>query len=272
MIRKLIGGIVVGVVLFVAAKVLGFPSIFQYMFFAYAMLGMLVYMLLDAPSMKPVTGVKAIISLVVFYLVLSVFYIGGASLLPQYDPEDERGKIKKILDPKRIQYEQGKTEALLARVKALDEKAAALQDRLKNLGKDVVQEGAAAAAGGEAPKAAGGSTGGATATGADLERLGFEQWQLQECYNCHKLRGEGGKKRGPELDNIGSLLSADEIKLKILDPQSYMAEGFEKEFEKKKMPDKYKELMEEKDVDVLSAWLATMKNTSVNTPKPIKKK
>ena len=36
-------------------------------------------------------------------------------------------------------------------------------------------------------------------------KLGEEQWQLQECYNCHKLKGEGGKKRGPELDNIGSL-------------------------------------------------------------------
>ncbi len=269
MIRKLIGGIVIGVVLFIAAKVLGFPSIFQYMFFGYAMLGMLVYMLLDAPPMKPVTGVKAVISLVVFYLILAAFYIGGASSLPQYDPEDERGKIKKILDPKRAQYEAGKTEVLLARVKALDEKAAALQDRLKNLGKDVVQEGAGAVVG-EAPKAAGG--GGATATGADLERLGFEQWQLQECYNCHKLKGEGGKKRGPELDNLGSFLNAEEIKRKILDPQSYMAEGFDVEYEKKKMPDKYKELMEEKDVDVLAAWLATMKNTSVNTPKPIKKK
>ena len=145
MIRKVIGGIVVGVVLFVAAKILGFPEIFQYMFFAYAMLGMLVYMLLDAPSVKPISGGKAIVVLIVFYLVLSVFYIGGASLLPQYDPEDEKGKIEKILAPKRKLTEQGKTEDLIAKVKALDEKAAALQERIKNLGKDVIQEGAAAA-------------------------------------------------------------------------------------------------------------------------------
>jgi hypothetical protein len=38
------------------------------------------------------------------------------------------------------------------------------------------------------------------------------------------------------------------------------------------MPDKYKELMEEKDIDALIAFLATLKNPSVNTPKPIKKK
>lgn len=269
MIRKLIGGIVVGVVLFVATKVLGFPTIFQYMFFGYAMLGMLVFMMLDRQPMKPIGGMAAVAALVVFYVVLGALYIGGASVLPQYDPEDEKGKIQKILEPKKKLYDAGKTDVLLARVKALDEKAAALQDRLKNLGKDVVQEGAgAAAAGGDAPKAAGGST----ATGADLERLGFEQWQLQECYNCHKLKGEGGKKRGPELDNIGTYLSAEEIKRKITDVKSYMAEGFDAEYEKGKMPDKYRELMEEKDVEVLAMWLSTMKNTSVNTPKPIKKK
>ena len=267
MIRKLIGGIVVGVVLFVAAKVLGFPSIFQYMFFAYAMLGMLVFMLLDAPSMKPMAGTKAVVALVVFYLVLSVFYIGGASLLPQYDPEDEKGKIDKLLAAKRKRTELGKTEDLIARAKALDEKAKALQDRLQNLGKDVIQEGLPAI---EAETGKSGP-GGPSATGDELERLGFEQWQLQECYNCHKLRGEGGKKRGPELDNIGALMTAAELKEKILDPQSYMAEGFEKDYNKKKMPDKYKDLMEDKDIEVLAAWLATLKNPAVNTPKPIKK-
>jgi hypothetical protein len=51
-----------------------------------------------------------------------------------------------------------------------------------------------------------------------------------------------------------------------------MAEGFEKEYEKGKMPDKYKDLMEETDVVALATWLVTFKNTSVNTPKPIKKK
>ena len=54
--------------------------------------------------------------------------------------------------------------------------------------------------------------------------------------------------------------------------ETWMAEGFEKEYEKGKMPDKYKDLMEEKDVQVLAAWLGTFKNASVNTPKPIKKK
>ena len=74
------------------------------------------------------------------------------------------------------------------------------------------------------------------------------------------------------MDNIGNLLSAEEIAIKILDPKSYKAEGFEKEYEKGKMPDKYKDLMEPKDVQALAGWLASYKNASVNTPKPIKMK
>jgi len=263
-IKKLVVGLIVGAVLWGATKALDFPPVFQMMFFAYALLGTAVFILLDAPSVKPVGGVKALGALVVFYVVLCVVYIAGASLWPQYDPEDEKGKIEKILKPKRAATEQGKAEELIARAKALDEQAKALAARIKALGGD--QAPAAQASGGAgAPPAT-------TAASGDLLKLGEDQWQLQECYNCHKLRGEGGKKRGPELDNIGNLLSADEIKQKILDPKSFMAEGFEKEYEKGKMPDKYKDLMEEKDVVALASWLVTFKNTSVNTPKPIKKK
>ncbi|MEW6245323.1 MAG: cytochrome c [Nitrospirota bacterium] len=268
-IKKLIVGILVGGVLVGVTRALEFPPVFQAMFFAYAMLGAAVFILLDAPSLKPISGTKAVTALVVFYIVISAVYIAGASFLPQYDPEDEKGKIAKILESKRRQTEQGKAEELIARAKVLEEQAKAISERLKSLSKDVPE--VAVGVGPDSVKPTPASIGGAMDAKA-LEQLGFEQWQLQECYNCHKLRGEGGKKRGPELDNIGSYLTAEEIKQKILDPKSWMAEGFEKEYEKGKMPDKYKDLMEEKDVEVLAAWLATMKNPSVNTPKPVKKK
>ncbi|BFU95546.1 MAG: conserved membrane protein of unknown function [Nitrospira sp.] len=264
-IKKLVVGLVVAGALFGITNALDFPSVFQMMFVAYALLGTAVFMLLDAPSLKPLSGVKALAALVGFYIVLCVVYIAGASLWPQYDPEDEKGKIEKILKPKRAATEQGKADELLARAKALDEQAKALSARIKALGGD--QATASQSAGG--PGAPPATTG---AVGGDVLKVGEDQWQLQECYNCHKLRGEGGKKRGPELDNIGSLLTVDEIKQKILDPKSWMADGFEKEFEKGKMPDKYKDLMEEKDVVALATWLGTFKNASVNTPKPIKKK
>jgi hypothetical protein len=272
-LRKGVGGLIIGGVLVAIARAFDFPPVFQVMFFIYAMLGAAVFTLLDAPSIKPISGLKAGVALVVFYVVISGAYIVGASLLPQYDPEDEKGKIEKLLKAKRAATEHGKAEELLARVKALSEKADALMAHLQAAGQGGLEargdrvKGATPGADGAKPGTA--SPGG---TIGDVVALGKEQWNLQECYNCHKLFGEGGKKRGPELDNIGNLLTPEQLKQKILDPQSWMAEGFEKEFEKKKMPDKYKELMEDKEIDALVAFLATLKNPSVNTPKPVKKK
>jgi len=262
-IFKIIIGVAIGAGLWFGTMALDFPPVFRWMFFVYAILGTVVFLALDAPSMKPMSGGKALGSVIIFYIVLCVVYIAGASLLPQYDPEDEKGKIEKILKSKRAATEQGKADELIARAKALDEQAKALAERIKALGGD------------QAPVAQVGGPPGATSSTAadgDILKVGEEQWQLQECYNCHKLKGEGGKKRGPELDNIGNLLSVDDIKLKIVDPKSWMAEGYEKDFEKGKMPDKYKDLMEDKDIVALAVWLGTFKNASVDTPKPIKKK
>ena len=264
-IKKLVIGLIVGGALLGITKALEFPTVFQMMFFAYAILGAAVFILLDAPSLKPMNGVTALGALLVFYVILCVAYIAGASMWPQYDPEDEKGKIDKILAPKRKATEQGKADELIARAKALDEQAKALADRIKALGGDQASAPQGAGGAGAPPSTTG-------ASGGDILKLGEDQWQLQECYNCHKLKGEGGKKRGPELDNIGSFMTVEDIKEKILDPRSWMAEGFEKEYEKKKMPDKYKDLMEEQDVVALASWLVTFKNASVNTPKPIKKK
>jgi hypothetical protein len=262
-LKKGVAGVIIGLILVVLAKVFSFPLVFQVMFFGYAILGALVYMLLDMPSLRPIGGVKAVLALVVFYVIVSTVYIGGASFLPQFDPDDEKGKIEKLLKAKRAATEQGKSEELLARAKALSEKADALMAHLQAVGGQV----ASTSAGADGAKPGAPSIG-----GGDLVALGKEQWELQECYNCHKLFGQGGKKRGPELDNIGSLMKPEELREKVLDPQSWMAEGFEKDYEKKKMPDKYKELMDDKDIGALVAFLSTLKNPSVNTPKPIKKK
>ncbi len=251
-------GVIIGVILVVIAKMTHFPFVFQVMFFMYAMLGALVFILLDAPSMSRLEGPKAAIGLVVFYLILSLVFIGGASGLPQYDPEIEKGKIDKILKRRKAMTEQGKAEVLIARVKALDERAVAIDKKLNTLGADKV----------EVVEEAGGT--GASAAGGDILALGKEQWELQECYNCHKLFGEGGKKRGPILDNIGSLMTAAQLREKILDPKSWMAEGFDKQYKKGKMPDKYKDLMFDEEIDALVAFLASLKDTSVETPKPIK--
>ena len=258
-IKKGVVGVILGIVLVAVAKATHFPLVFQIMFFIYAMLGAAVFILLDAPSLNRLEGIKAIIGLVLFYLVLSGVYIGGASGLPQYDPEVEKGKIEKILKARRARTQQGKAEELIARAKALNERAVSIEQQLRALGGgvQVVEEAATPVS---------------SAAAGDLVALGQEQWELQECYNCHKLFGKGGKKRGPELDNIGNLMTPEALRQKILDPKSWKAEGFDKQYKKGKMPDKYKDLMFDEEVDALVAFLATLKNASVNTPKPIKMK
>jgi disulfide bond formation protein DsbB len=258
-LKKMTIGIIIGVIVVVVAQQTHFPPVFQIMFFIYAMLGALVFILLDAPAMQRLEGVKAVGALVVFYLLLSGLYIAGASILPQFDPDDEKGKIEKVLKMRRAQTELGKADELIARAKELDERAQAISKQLSSLG---------AGAQVEVPDQPG-STGVGAATG-DIIALGKEQWELQECYNCHKLFGQGGKKRGPLMDNIGNLMTPDQLKEKILDPKSWKAEGFDKQYKKGKMPDKYKDLMFPQEIDALVAFLSSLKDTSVDTPKPIK--
>jgi cytochrome c553 len=254
--------LVVGGVLVAIAHSQELPFSFQLLFFIISLVGAIVFILLDARPLGTMSGGKSLLAVLTFWIFLLTVSVAGPSLLPQFDPEDEKVKIGKLLDKERKQSAQGKAEELIARAKALDAQVKALEDRLKGIGGG---QAASTPPVGEKPPAA------ASASAGDFMKVGEEQWQLQECYNCHKLRGEGGKKRGPELDNIGTLLTVDEIQEKISNPKSFMAEGYEKEWQKGIMPNKFKDLMDPKEMQALAAWLGTFKNASVNTPKPIKK-
>ena len=235
--------------------VLGFPHVFQVMFVAYVALGLAVFLLLDAPPMTRLSGWTAGAALVGFYLVLSAIYIVGASSWPQYDPEVEKGKIEKILKRKRAlaMAEHGQVETLLQRVRALQDDSQTVMARLGRF--------APAVAVAEAPQEQGALT---------VVERGFEVYDLYECYNCHKIGGKGSvKKRGPILDNVGSLLTVNDIKRKIFDPTYLYAEGFEKEHKKGRMPDKYKELMTEEEVTALAMYLSTLKDPTAKTPRPV---
>ncbi len=264
LIKRIFLGGVAAVVLFLLARfVFHFPLVFQVMFVLYAGLGTFVFILLDAPTVSPFSGVKAVVALVAFYAVLSGAFIAGANFLPQYDPTVEKGKIDKIVKPKLAATDKGKMDELLKRSVELNAQSQAIMKRLEALGgADKLKAAEGEKAGGAASPAAAG----------DLVALGKEQYDLQECYNCHKIGGKGSvKKRGPVMDNIGNLMKPEEMKEKILNPRSWMAEGFEKEYNKKQMPDKYKELMTDQEIDAVVAYLATLKDASVQTPKPIKK-
>ena len=258
-LKKTTIGIIIGVIVVVAAQQTHFPPVFQIMFFIYAMLGALVFILLDAPPMKRLEGIKAVAALLVFYVLLSGLYIAGASILPQFDPDDEAGKIEKVLKMRKARSQQGKADELIARAKALNERAKTITQQLSSLGAGAQVEAVPT------------SSGGGAASG-DIVALGKEQWELQECYNCHKLYGQGGKKRGPVMDNIGNLMTPEALREKILFPKTWKAEGFDKQYKKGKMPDKYRDLMFDEEIDALVAFLATLRDTSVDTPKPIKMK
>jgi len=267
-IKRISLGGVAAVVLFLLTRfAFHFPPVFQVMFVLYAFLGTGVFILLDAPSLSPVSGFKAVVLLVGFYAVISLIYIAGASALPQYDPMVEKGKIDKIVKPKLAGTEKGKIEDLLKRSEELNAQSQAILKRLEALGGEAAKQIEASVGGGSA-----GGVKAPAAAGGDLVALGKEQYDLQECYNCHKIGGKGSvKKRGPVMDNIGNLMKPEEMREKLLNPRAWMAEGFEKEYNKKQMPDKYKELMTDQEIDALVAYLATLKDASVQTPKPIKK-
>jgi mono/diheme cytochrome c family protein len=265
-IRKVVIGGIIAVVVIIATKAMHFPPVFQIMFVIYAILGTAVFILLDAPSLRPLAGGAAILALLAFYAVISVVFVAGANVLPQYDPRVEKGKIDKIVKPKLSATEKGKIEELIKRSEDLNAQSQAILKRLEAIG------GAGAKAIEASVKSGAPTTSKPGSAGGDLVSLGKEQYDLQECYNCHKIGGKGSvKKRGPILDNIGNLMKPEEMKEKVLNPRSWMAEGFEKEYNKKQMPDKYKELMSDQEVNSLVAYLSTLKDSSVETPKPVKK-
>ena len=64
-------------------------------------------------------------------------------------------------------------------------------------------------------------------------------------------------------------MTISDIKRKIIDPTYLYAEGFEEQHKKGQMPDKYRDLMFEDELNALGAYLSTLKNTEVETPRPI---
>lgn len=258
MIRKLIVTAILGVLVWFGSGMLGFPHVFQMMFVIYVGLGFIVFGLLDAPPMPTLSGWKAGVGLLTFYVLVSGFYILGASALPQYDPNVEKEKIEKLLKRKREWFfaKEDRVISLLGEVKTLEEQSKVLMKRLS-----------AFAPAGAVPTPETMTAGAGTMTVLDR---GKEVYDLYECYNCHKIGGEGSvKKRGPILDNIGNFLTVEDIKRKIFDPTYLYAKGFEEEHKKGRMPDKYKDLMTEEEVTALATYLGTLKDPTAKTPEPV---
>jgi mono/diheme cytochrome c family protein len=269
---KLITSVIVGIALWFTSGALEFPTVFRIMFVLYAVLGFVIFLLLDLPPMPELSGGKALVAVLIFYVVCSGIYAGASNFLPQYDPEWEKGKISMIIEAKKRAHPLVTSLELSKQTQDLTSKTDDLMERLAKL--EETMTGKATAEGAITPeelakkRAAAGGGG----VPSDPIAYGKDVYELYECYNCHKIGGKGSvKKRGPMLDNIGNLATADQIKKKVYDPKFMMAEGFEKEYNKGTMPKNYTELITEGELDALASYLVSLKNTSIKTPKPILK-
>ena len=92
----------------------------------------------------------------------------------------------------------------------------------------------------------------ATATAQDAKAKGEKVYADQKCSLCHSIGGKGNAK-GP-LDAVGSKDSPDEIRQWIVD-----AKGMTAKTKAARKPDMKSYRLPKDDVDVLVAYLSTLK-------------
>jgi mono/diheme cytochrome c family protein len=95
--------------------------------------------------------------------------------------------------------------------------------------------------------------GGGTAAAQDAKvQKGMQVYAAQKCSQCHAIAGKGNAKG--KLDDVGSKLSAAEIKEWIVDPIGMAAKN-----KKDRKPPMKKKAIPDADVDALVAYLSTLK-------------
>ncbi len=248
---KLIATLGLAVATWILTGWIGFPRVFQWYFVGYILLALPFYLLLDArPGRLPRQPGLAVFA---FFLVLSALLTAAGFLLPQYDPRVEVEKVRRLQAAAREREAARQLEGL----RLLAEKQGL------TLAKAGEAQGAAPAAPGPVALAE------AKKQDPKLVDRGRQVYDDYECYNCHKLGGKGGvKRRGPDMDNVGSLLSAEMFRAKILDPLIFLTEGYEEEYRKVTMPDDFKDRMGPKEIDAVVAYMVSLRNEKASPPTP----
>jgi mono/diheme cytochrome c family protein len=85
-------------------------------------------------------------------------------------------------------------------------------------------------------------------------KKGQEVYTAQKCSMCHSVAGKGSKTN--PLDGVGKKLSAEEIRLWIVNPKEATAKA--KSTKKPPMPDKYSKLPAA-EIDALVAYMQSLK-------------
>ncbi|MFO0700371.1 MAG: hypothetical protein U0236_14195 [Nitrospira sp.] len=109
--KKLTVGLVVGGGLVAVANSQEVPVSFQLLFFVVSLIGAVTFALLDAKAMSVMNGGMSFLAVTAFWVFLISVCVAGASFLPQFDPEDEKAKISKLLDKERKQSAQGRRKS-----------------------------------------------------------------------------------------------------------------------------------------------------------------
>ncbi|MFQ5593907.1 MAG: c-type cytochrome [Anaerolineae bacterium] len=245
-LNKLVKTLIVAAAVWFASGALGFPPVFQAYFVAFAALAFPFFVLLDArwSTEPPRRGGLAIL---IVFIVASVVLTAAGFLLPQFSTAAEQDKIARL------------QQSFLDR--QADQRREEVRQQAEELGLVVVE-----------PTPEGSAEGETVAESADpsqeLIEKGKQAYDDYECYNCHKIGGKGGvKRRGPELDSVGLLMSYDALWAEILNPTASLSEGFEEEYDKVTMPDDFGERMSKSDIEAVTAYMVSLQSTDIQSPK-----
>ena len=88
--------IILAVIIWIVAGRFGFPIWWQIEFVAFAFVGLVFFMVLDLPNLKPEESAKQTMGrLVVAYAIPSLIFITATAQLPQFDPMVEKAKLER---------------------------------------------------------------------------------------------------------------------------------------------------------------------------------
>lgn len=256
-LNKLVKTFIVAAVAWFGSGAAGFPPVFRFYFAGYTALAFPFFVLLDARwSTKPPQHGR--LNILIVFLVAAVGLTAVGFLVPQYNTVAEQEKIARL------------QQSIIEREN--EQRREEIRQAAEELGLVVMApDELAALSGEESPQAEGTPEEEAASTQEDtLIERGKQAYDDYECYNCHKIGGEGGvKRRGPDLDSVGLLMSYDAIWAELLDPTDSLSLGFEEEYDKVTMPDDFGERMSKSDLEAVTAYMVSLQSTQIQSPQAL---
>ena len=88
--------VVLAVIIWIVSGKFGFPIWWQYEFVTFAFVGLVFFMILDLPALKPEASAKqTMLRLAMAYAIPSAIFITASGQLPQFDPMVEKARLER---------------------------------------------------------------------------------------------------------------------------------------------------------------------------------